>query len=89
VPTIIADPSYGRARESVQAKYFAEPMQRIIQRLLEEDLSPADRGDADPLYQTAPAVEKDEELPADMAEWEIATIDDGLADASSRRNTGK
>lgn len=32
----------------------------------------------DPLYEVAVAVEVDHELAAEMAEWEVATIEDGL-----------
>ena len=38
---------------------------------------PDDSGDDDPLYQAALAVERDEALASEMAEWEAATIDDG------------
>jgi hypothetical protein len=51
----------------------------FIQRLLEEALPPED-GDDDPLYQAALAVEKEGELSAEMAEWEVATVGDGLSD---------
>jgi hypothetical protein len=34
--------------------------------------------DDDSLYRAALAVEQDEELAAEMAEWEAATITDGL-----------
>ncbi len=57
---------------------------KFIQRLLEEALPPED-GDDDPLYQAALAVESAEELAAEMAEWEIATIEDGLADGKPSR----
>jgi len=36
--------------------------------------------DNDPLYQAALAVEQDEKLGAEMAEWEEATLSDGMAD---------
>ena len=55
----------------------------FVQRLLEQALSP-DEGDDDPLYnddplyQAALAVERDERLAAEMAEWD-ATTGDGLA----------
>ena len=35
-------------------------------------------GDSDPLYQAALAVEKDEALAAEMAEWEGTTLGDGI-----------
>ena len=50
---------------------------RFIQRLLEDALPPEDRDD-DPLYQAALAVEEDETLADEMAEWEADTIADGL-----------
>jgi hypothetical protein len=34
----------------------------------------------DPLYRAAIDVERDEGLATEMAEWEVATIADGLAD---------
>ncbi|HLY45252.1 MAG TPA: hypothetical protein VKQ73_06715 [Stellaceae bacterium] len=57
------------------------PRQRskFIERLLEEAL-PADAvSDSDPLYQAALAVENDQALAAEMAEWELAMRGDGLA----------
>jgi hypothetical protein len=49
----------------------------FIQALLEQAL-PNEEGEDDPLYQVALAVEHDEGLAAEMAEWD-ATIEDGLA----------
>lgn len=49
----------------------------FIQRLLEQALI-ADEGEDDPLYQAALAVERDEQLRAEMAEWD-ETVEDGLA----------
>ena len=51
---------------------------KFIERLLEEALPPEDVADNDPLYQAALAVEKDDQLMSEMAEWEEATISDGL-----------
>lgn len=51
---------------------------RFVQQLLEEALPPEDVPDDDPLYQVALAVEQDEQLAAEMAEWEESTIGDGL-----------
>ena len=51
---------------------------KYIQRLLEDALPREDGGDDDPLYQAALAVEQDHALAAEMAEWEVATINDGL-----------
>ena len=48
-----------------------------MQRLLEQALPP-DEGEDDPLYRTALAVEHDDRLTAEMAEWD-ATSGDGLA----------
>ena len=61
---------------------------KFVQRLLEEVLPPDEVGDSDPLYQAALAVEQDEALAAEMAEWEMATIDDGLASEPSQGRTG-
>ena len=58
---------------------------KFIQRLLEEALPPED-GDDDPLYQAALAVEKEEVLAAEMAEWETATIEDGLTGGNPSQN---
>jgi metal-responsive CopG/Arc/MetJ family transcriptional regulator len=62
------------------------PRQRskFVQRLLEQALPPDEVSDSDPLYQAALAVEQDEALAAEMAEWETATIEDGFA--SSERS---
>jgi hypothetical protein len=51
---------------------------KFIQGLLEEAL-PLDDRDDDPLYQAALGVEKEETLAAEMAEWERATLEDGVA----------
>lgn len=48
----------------------------FIQRLLEQAL-PADPGEEDPLYRAALEVERDEQLAAEMAEWNAA-VDDRL-----------
>jgi predicted transcriptional regulator len=57
----------------------------FIQRLLEDALPPEDGSDDDPLYQAALAVEQERALAAEMAEWEVATIDDGLDDPPKKR----
>jgi hypothetical protein len=56
------------------------PRQRskFIENLLEQALPVVEVDDDDPLYQAALAVEQDEQLAAEMAEWEAATIGDGL-----------
>lgn len=56
------------------------PRQRskFIERLLEEALPTDEVSDSDPLYQAALAVEKDETLAAEMAEWEEAMLGDGI-----------
>ena len=56
----------------------------FVQRLLEQALPPED-SDEDPLYRAAVDVERDAELSAEMAEWERATLDDGLADPEMGR----
>ncbi len=45
----------------------------FVQRLLEQALPP-DEGDGDPLYRAALAVEQDERLAAEMAEWDAAAV---------------
>jgi hypothetical protein len=52
----------------------------FVQQLIEQAL-PADD---DPLYRAALTVEQDEQLAREMAEWEVATSNDGLTDP--RRN---
>jgi hypothetical protein len=59
---------------------------KFIQRLLEEALPPEDGGDDDPLYRAALDVEKEDGLAADMADWETATIEDGLTDGNSQQD---
>ena len=49
----------------------------FVQALLEQALPP-DEGEDDPLYRAALAVEQDERLGAEMAEWDAA-VGDGLA----------
>jgi hypothetical protein len=56
----------------------------FVQQLLEQALPPV-QGDDDPLYQAALAVERDARLTDEMAEWEAATVNDGLAAAPSRK----
>jgi metal-responsive CopG/Arc/MetJ family transcriptional regulator len=67
-------------------KRAVAPRQRskFIERLLEQALPPDEVSDSDLLYRAALAVERDEALAAEMAEWETATIDDGLPSESSR-----
>jgi hypothetical protein len=56
----------------------------FVQQLLEQALPPV-QGDDDPLYQAALAVEADARLAGEMAEWEAATVGDGLAVAHLRK----
>jgi hypothetical protein len=50
-----------------------------------EDALPPEDGTADcPLYQAALAVEQDQALMAERAEWEVATLEDGLLDDGRR-----
>ena len=58
---------------------------KFIQRLLEDALPAEDSSDDDPLYQAALAVEEEHALAAEMAEWEIATIDDGIEHPPKKR----
>jgi hypothetical protein len=51
---------------------------RFVETLLEEALPALEGEDRDPLYRAALAVERDERLAEEMAEWEAATIADGL-----------
>jgi hypothetical protein len=50
-----------------------------------EHTAPPTQADDDPLCQAALAVEQDAWLAGEMAEWETATVCDGLAVASLRR----
>ncbi len=63
------------------------PRQRskFIAQLLDQALPPDQVSDSDPLYQAALAVERDEALAAEMAEWEAATIADGFAADPAKR----
>ena len=51
----------------------------FVRQLLEQAL-PSAVGDNDPHYLTALAVEQDTVLGNEMAEWEVATINDGLTE---------
>jgi metal-responsive CopG/Arc/MetJ family transcriptional regulator len=53
---------------------------KFVQWLLEDALPPEDGSDDDPIYQAALAVEKEQELASEMAEWEAATIEDGFSE---------
>ena len=66
------------------------PRQRskFIQDLLEQALPPDGVVEKDPLYLAALAVEDDERLAAEMAEWEPATGADGIAVPSSSGTSG-
>lgn len=52
---------------------------KFIQDLLEQALPPDGVVETDPLYQAALAAEEDEQLAAEMAEWEPAMIHDGVS----------
>jgi hypothetical protein len=62
----------------------ARQRSKFIQHLLEEALPPEDGSEDDPLYQAALAVEEEQALAAEMAEWEAAAIDDGFSDPDRR-----
>lgn len=63
----------------------ARQRSKFIERLLEDALPPDEVAEDDPLYQAALAVEKDERLASEMAEWEEAALGDGINDGGSRR----
>ena len=69
-----------RFRRAVPTRERSE----FVRQLLEKAL-PAEDGEDDPLYRAALEVEKDASLGAEMAEWEAATIDDGLTEEKSDR----
>jgi hypothetical protein len=52
---------------------------RFVEQLLEQALPPDEVSDSGPLYQAALAVERDQALTAEMAEWETTMIEDGFA----------
>ena len=54
----------------------------FVQQLLEQALPP-DAGEDDPLYQAALDVERDEQLAAEMAEWDAAAGDGLTSEASA------
>jgi hypothetical protein len=67
----LPDDLVSRLRQAVPARRRS----RFVQELIEAALpSPDD----DPIYQAALAVERDEVLSRDMAEWENAAVGDGL-----------
>jgi predicted transcriptional regulator len=70
-----------RLRRAVPARQRS----KFIEDLLEQALPADGDDDRDPLYLAALAVEQDDALAAEMAEWETATIDDGLPKADFRR----
>lgn len=73
----ISDVVARRLRRKVPARQRS----KFIEDLLEQALPPEQSDDQDPLYLAALAVEQDEALAAEMAEWEAATIDDSLPSA--------
>ncbi len=58
---------------------------KFVEQLLDQALPPDEVSDSDPLYQAALAVERDEALAAEMAEWETATVDDGFQSEPRRK----
>jgi hypothetical protein len=64
-----------RLRRAVPARQRS----KFIQDLLEQALPPDGVVESDPLYLAALSVEADEALAAEMAEWEPATVADGVA----------
>jgi hypothetical protein len=77
----LPDEIAGRLRRAVPARQRS----KYIADLLAQALPPDTVGDADPLYRAALAVEEDEALAAEMAEWEDATSGDGLPPAEPQR----
>jgi Arc/MetJ-type ribon-helix-helix transcriptional regulator len=69
-----------RFRRAVPTRERSEFVRQLLERAL-----PAEDGDDDPLYRAALEVEKDTALSTEMAEWEAATIDDGLTEETKRR----
>jgi metal-responsive CopG/Arc/MetJ family transcriptional regulator len=61
-----------RLERTVPARQRSGFVQRLIEEALTHD------ADEDQLYRIALAVERDEALNAEMAEWERATVGDGL-----------
>jgi metal-responsive CopG/Arc/MetJ family transcriptional regulator len=70
-----------RFKRSVAARQRS----KFIERLLQEALPEVESSDDDPLYQAALAVERDNDLAAEMAEWEEATIGDGMFEDLDKR----
>jgi hypothetical protein len=70
----LPDPLVRRFKRSVAPRQRS----KFIENLLEQALPVLEVDDDDPLYQAALAVEQDEQLAAEMAAWEAATISDGL-----------
>jgi len=70
-----------RFKRSVAARQRS----KFIERLLQEALPEVESRDDDPLYQAALAVERDKDLAAEMAEWEEATIGDGMFEDPDKR----
>ena len=75
-----ADPSPDALVRRFKRNVSVRQRNKFIQQLLEEALPREDDSDDDPSYQAALAVEQEHALAAEMAEWEVATIDDGLGD---------
>lgn len=71
-----------RFKRSVAARQRS----KFIERLLQEALPEVESSDDDPLYQAALAVERDNDLAAEMAEWEEATIGDGMFEDLDKRS---
>ena len=60
-----------RFRNAVPARQRSSFVQKLLENALPEESD-------DPVYHTALAVEQDAALNAEMAEWENATVGDGL-----------
>jgi hypothetical protein len=60
-----------RSKQTVPSRQRSQFVQRLLEAALPVETD-------DPLYRLAQEVEKDEKLHAKMAEWEQATVADGL-----------
>ncbi len=80
----ISDDVARRLRRTVPARQRS----KFIEDLLEQALPAGEVDDRDPLYLAALAVEQDDSLAAEMAEWETVTVDDGLSNAEHDSSAG-
>jgi uncharacterized protein (DUF433 family) len=86
VATVVGMVADGMADDEILAAYpdldqedIREALRYAANAVRERALPPDEASDSDPLCQAALGVEQDEALAVAMAEWEAATVDDGLA----------